>query len=114
MEKIVIAKGDDLTAFGRQPIKIEITAELAEYITQFLEDLHKIVIRIGTIYKEYVEPTFPIDLTITAEESQQLSEENQAYLVAFDKTGQRLTLEGAIEIDTTPDVMSPRSDYDNC
>lgn len=94
-----IYKGDDTGAFDQHFIKIDITNPHDYAIT-------KVVFQCGPIQKVYSNPTFPIYVDFTHNESQRLYQDSKCYLQVFDSKGRRQTCEGTLNFTAKAKVIS--------
>lgn len=91
----MIFRGDDTNAFGDSFITINLTTESEVTIT-------KAVFKSGKVLKEFENPTFPLQIDLTAEETTKLDPENRAFLAVYDENGLKRTCEGSLVFNTLP------------
>lgn len=94
----MLYRGDDTDAFNRKFLTLEL--ENAEGLK-----ISKAEFRCGAISKVFEDPIFPIDITLTKEETEQLSGDNRGYLALYDEFGRKFTLDSYILIETKRKVV---------
>lgn len=93
-----IYKGDDTRAFGGNFVEIKLVSEESAIIS-------KAVFQCGDIRKEFENPTFPLIVNLTSEESRQLSNYNNCYLAVYDEFGLKKTCKGTLGIWSNSEVV---------
>ncbi len=93
-----IYKSDDTGAFGNSFITINLDNP-NEYIVQ------RVVFVCGCITKTFENPTFPIVINLTSEETKKLKPSNVCYLVAYDSEGRQKTCKGTLTFPATQGVL---------
>lgn len=94
-----IYKGDDTGAFGNSFITINLDNP-NDY------EVSKVVFVCGCVYKEFENPTFPIVINLTSEETNKLKASNVCYLVAYDSEGRQKTCKGTLTFNAQNGVIS--------
>lgn len=95
----MIRKGDDTNAFGFSFLTVNLQG--AEEYT-----ISKAEIRIGVIIKTFENPSFPINITLSKEETSMLSEcGNKCYMAIYDTNNRKLTCEGSLTFRAAPKVV---------
>ena len=97
-----IYKGDDTGAFDQTFIRIDIQKPSDAIIT-------KVILQCGPIQKVYANPTFPIDVNFTHNESSRLYQASVCYLQVFDSKGRRQTCEGTLSFTAKQKVIADES-----
>lgn len=93
-------QNDNLQAFGGQPILIEIEdSEELEFTEAWA------VINNGVIIKKYEEPTFPLEVELTEEDTAKLKLHNVLNLIVFDEEHRPKTCDGTYEFDCNRGVI---------
>lgn len=90
---------DDTGAFGRSLLTVEL--ENADGL-----NITKAEFRCGKILKTFTQPTFPLKINLTCEETELLTHSNSdklvtinpGYLAIYDEEGLKWTLEGSVDI----------------
>lgn len=93
---MTIFQGDNTAAFGGNLLTINITSESGVVPT-----IKKAELKIGCIFKSFVNPVFPITVNLTEEETAKLQAINNAYLAVWDVQGRKKTCQGTIAIQTS-------------
>lgn len=96
---MTLFRGDDTDAFGSSFITINIETEVEVTIT-------KAVFQCGTIKKVFDDPTFPLSVELTAEETKGLPANNLCYLAVYDSNGKKRTCSGSLQFSTQSQVVS--------
>lgn len=95
----MVRKGDDTNAFNFGFLTIELDNPDEHTIT-------KAEIRIGVLTKTINEPSFPLDISLTREETAMLSEcGNQCYMAIYDDQNRKYTCEGTLSFKASPKVV---------
>lgn len=94
----MLYRGDDTDAFNRKFLTLEL--ENAEGLK-----VSKAIFKCGKICKEFENPTFPLDVSLTHDESEQLCCNNKGYLQLYDEQGRKLTLDNYVLITTKNKVV---------
>lgn len=89
---MVLVRGDDTDAFGNEFITIELDDEP--------QGITKAEFRSGVVIKTYDNPTFPLDISLTAQETALLKCQNECFLAIYDNMGRKWTCEGTLEFET--------------
>ena len=97
-----IYKGDDTGAFDQNFIKIDI-----ENSSQY--KISKVILQCGPVQKIYSNPTFPIYVNFTHDESLRLYQDSTCYLQVFDEKGRRTTCEGTLNFTAKAKVIADES-----
>lgn len=95
---MTIRRGDDTNAFGFGFLVINL-ANPEEYVVTKAE------VRIGPISKFFINPIFPIRISLNRLETEKLKETNMCYMAIYDKDGLKYTCEGSLEFPTKPKVV---------
>lgn len=82
---IEIFRGDTLNNF--------ITVEL---VNNANFDVYKLIFQCGCIRKEYIEPVFPLSISLTKQESEKLDYDSTAYIAVENRKGEKLTADGMV------------------
>jgi hypothetical protein len=107
-----INKGDNTGAFGNEFLRIYINNPSNMYIQKAVVHIN------GNLEKEYYEPTFPLRVNFTGQETEMLSQVNHCKLALWDEHGRRRTAEGkftffvkenCIKQPDTPDYYEPEA-----
>lgn len=94
-----IFKSDDTGAFGNSFITINLDNP-NEYIVS------RVIFVCGCIKKTFDNPTFPIVVNLTSEETSRLKTTNVCYLVAYDSEGRQKTCKGTFKFNAQNGVIS--------
>lgn len=95
----MVRKGDDTNAFDFGFLTIELDNP-EEYI------ITKAEIRIGVITKTIENPEFPLEISLSREETSMLSEcGNQCYMAIYDDQNRKYTCEGTLSFKASPKVV---------
>lgn len=94
----MIYRGDDTNAFGNKFLTVE------------LENTNNLIIskaefKCGTILKTFENPEFPLQISLSREETLQLSYTNDCYLALYDEEGRKRTCSGSITITSKREVV---------
>lgn len=96
---MTIRRGDDTDAFGFRFLTINL--EHSEGYT-----ISKAEVRIGVIKKTFLNPTFPLQVSLNRTETKQLNEyNNKCYLAVYDSEGKKYTCEGTLSFKASPEVV---------
>ena len=96
---MAIHKGDDTDAFG------------FSFLTVNLDNPHNYVIskaeiRIGTVKKIFLNPVFPLQVSLNKEETAILSEvNNECHMAIYDSQGKKWTCDGHVSFKACPKVV---------
>lgn len=93
-----IYQGDNTAAFGGNFMQINVSA--GEGVP--VPTITKAELKIGCFYKIIENPTFPLIVNLTEDETAQLKTENTAYLAVWDAQGRKKTCQGSLVINTNP------------
>lgn len=85
----MIYKGDNTAAFDSTFLTIHINNPDNLVIS-------KADFRCGKILKSFENPTFPLEVNLTEEDTRQLTIQNNCYLAVYDEQGRKRTCEGTI------------------
>lgn len=91
-------QGDNTAAFGGNFMQINISA--GEGVP--VPTITKAELKIGCFHKVIENPTFPLIVNLTEDETAQLKTENVAYLAVWDAQGRKKTCTGSMEVKTQP------------
>lgn len=94
----MLYRGDDTDAFNGKFITIEL--ENAENLI-----ISKAEFKCGTILKTFENPLFPLQVSLSAEETAQLNYTNNCYLALYDEEGRKRTCAGTITITSKREVV---------
>ena len=95
----MVRKGDDTNAFDFGFLTVELNNPEGYTIT-------KAEIRIGVLTKTIENPDFPLDISLTREETSMLSEcGNQCYMAIYDDQDRKYTCEGTLSFKASPKVV---------
>lgn len=83
--KATIYRGDDTAAFGGTLMRINVTNNTPYTIS-------KVVWTSGTIRKEFENPSNPIVVNLTSEETMKLSTDNICQVACYDQYGRKMTI----------------------
>lgn len=92
----MIYQGDNTAAFGGNFLTINISSE-----SGIVPTITKAELKIGCICKTFNNPTFPMTINLTEEETAKLSATNTAYLAVWDIEGRKKTCQGSISFNTS-------------
>lgn len=93
-----IYKGDNTGAFGNNFITINLDNPLGFTIS-------KAIFVCGCIQKIFENPTFPLVINLTSEETKTLKPSNICYLVVFDSDGRQKTCKGTLTFSAQNGVL---------
>lgn len=99
MNNEAIFKGDNTGAFGNDFITINLDNE-TEYT------ISKAIFVCGCIKKTYENPTFPLVINFTSEETSKMRGSNVCYLVAYDSEGRQKTCQGTLTFNAQNGVIT--------
>lgn len=94
----MLYKGDDTNAFNNKFLTIDV--EGIENVT-----ISKAEFKCGTILKTFENPTFPLEVNFTGEETKKLLGSNSCYLAIFDEFGRKRTLDGHLTFTCAEEVV---------
>lgn len=97
-----IHQGDNTQAFGNNFIRVHFVAKDKEGNIKPLPKITKAEFRIGPIIKTYPNPTSPLDINYTEEESKYFCANNKGYICVYDEYGHKYTPDGFIEFPADP------------
>ncbi len=83
---IQIFRGDTLNNF--------ITVEL---VNNSNFEIYKLIFQCGCIRKEYIEPVFPLKISLSRKESEKLDYNSTAHVAVENKLGEKFTAEGMVQ-----------------
>lgn len=93
-----IRKGDDTDAFGFSFLTINL-----ENASQYI--ITKAEVKIGTIKKTFMNPTFPLEVSLNSQETDKLAEQNACYMAIYDSNNRKYTCQGTLTFKTNPKVV---------
>lgn len=91
-----IFQGDNTAAFGGNFLIIRITTP-----SGIIPTISKSELKIGCIYKTFINPTFPLIVNLSENETEKLQASNTAYLAVWDNEGRKKTCVGKITFNAT-------------
>lgn len=96
---MTIRRGDDTDAFGFSFLTINLQDADKYTIT-------KAEVRIGVLKKTYNNPQFPLRVSLTKAETEQLNEyNNKCYMAVYDIENKKYTCEGTLSFKASPKVV---------
>lgn len=96
---MTIHKGDDTNAFGFNFLTINLE-NAQDYV------ISKAEVKIGVIRKIFDNPTFPLQISLNKEETDQLNEfSNKCFMAIYDTMGRKYTCEGTLSFKASPKVV---------
>jgi hypothetical protein len=95
---MTIYKGDDTSSFGGGFLTIDLQTNSQATIT-------KAVFVSGEIKKTFDNPTFPIKVDLTPEDTKKLKYNNIGYLIVYDKDGRPKMCDGYITFSAKDGVI---------
>lgn len=93
-----IFQGDDTGSFGGKLITINLYNPLNYQIS-------KAIFVCECITKTYLNPTFPIEINFSSEETKQMRAINQCFLVVYDQQGRQKTCPGTLTLKSQKGVL---------
>lgn len=96
---MTLFRGDDTDAFGNKFITITLATPISVTIT-------KAIFQCGIIEKEFINPTFPLEVELTAAETKTLGLQNKCYLAVWDEDDKKRTCEGFLTFSTKGQVVN--------
>lgn len=93
---MTIYQGDNSQAFGGNFVSISFTYHGPDGTELPLPPISKAEIRVGDIVKVYDNPTLPLKVNFTEEESSKLRQTNVMFLALYDETGKKKTANGKL------------------
>lgn len=93
-----IFKGDNTAAFGNDFLTINLDNP-AGY------EISKVIFVCGCIRKSITNPTFPLVINFTSEETSRMRGSNVCYLVAYDSEGRQKTCQGSLTFNAQNGVI---------
>ena len=94
----MLYRGDDTNAFGGKFITINL--DNAEGL-----NISKAEFRCAAILKTFENPTFPLEVNLSSEETSQLTGHNSCYLAIYDEHGRKHTCEGVLTFESKKEVV---------
>lgn len=94
---VVIRRKDDTDAFGQSFLTIE-----CELPSSWVVKKAEFICR--DITKEFYNPTFPLEVSLTAKETAMLEYENECFLILYDTQDRRVTCDGSYIFHAEPEV----------
>lgn len=95
---VTIYRGDNTEAFGSKFLLIDIENPNALVIS-------KAEFRCGDVLKEFLNPIFPIEVSLNEKETETLQRTNYGYLAVYDEKGRKKTLEGSVSFNAKGKVV---------
>lgn len=93
---MTIYQGDNTAAFGGNFLTINIRVPEGQEVPT----ITRAELKIGCICKNFNNPTFPMTINLTEEETVKLQAQNSAYLAVWDAEGRKKTCQGTISFPT--------------
>ena len=94
-----VRKGDDTDAFGFSFLTINL-----ENASQYV--ITKAEVKIGSIKKTFLNPTFPLQVSLNSSETDKLNEQNNmCYMAIYDSNNRKYTCEGTLSFKADPKVV---------
>jgi hypothetical protein len=109
-----IRKGDDTNSFGNSFLVISLDEELVNEETEEVTTvpitgttslISKAIFQCGAIRKSFINPSFPLEIELTAQETKLLQENNTGYLKVYDADGKGLTCDGYVQFTADNEVV---------
>ena len=94
----MLYRGDDTNAFNNKFITIEL--ENAEGLI-----ISKAEFKCGEILKTFENPVFPIEISLSSEETSRLFQNNSCYLAIYDELGRKHTCNGYLSFSSKREVV---------
>lgn len=94
---MTIYQGDNTAAFGGSFLTINVSTE-----SEVMPIITKAELKIGSICKTFENPTFPLKVNLTEEETLKLQAINTAYLAVWDNENRKKTCQEKITFKTEP------------
>lgn len=94
----MLYRGDDTNAFDRKFIRVNL--ENAEGL-----NISKAEFKCGSILKTFDNPTFPLEIELTSDETKKLNYSNACYLAIYDEQGRKVTCKGNFTFSTKAQVV---------
>ena len=96
----MIRKGDDTNAFDFGFLTVNLK-DAEEYT------ISKAEVRIGSLVKIFENPEFPIEISLTREETMMLNScgSNECYMAIYDTQDRKITLDGTFSFNVAPKVV---------
>lgn len=96
----MLCQGDNSQAFGDNFVEITFSYHAPDGEELPLPTISKAEVRVGCITKIYDNPSNPLKVNFTEEESNQLSTTNTMYLALYDSSGRKKTANGKLVFGT--------------
>lgn len=93
---MTIYQGDNTAAFNGNFLTINVSVDEGQEIPV----ITRAELKIGCICKSFENPTFPMTVNLTEEETAKLNATNSAYLAVWDSEGRKKTCTGTISFPT--------------
>ena len=90
-----IYQGDNTGAFGESFLTINLVTEIEP-----VPVISKAVLKIGGICKTFDNPSFPLVVNFSSEETAKMGSVNAAFLAVWDSEGRKRTCEGSLSFKT--------------
>ena len=94
----MLFRGDDTNAFGGRFLEINLENSTGLNIS-------KAEFRCGSIVKTFENPIFPLEISLTGEETSKLYQNNACYLAIYDEQGRKHTCSGHLTFTTKREVV---------
>ena len=92
-------RGDDFDAFNQEWVQIELDFPEGWIIS-------RADFKVGNLpVMRFMNPIFPLDVNLTAEQSSNLKDINTCYMAIYDEEGRKLTLEGSWTFQVEDEVV---------
>lgn len=98
----MLTQGDNTQAFGGNFVRINAVYKDSQGNILPLPPMTKAEIRCGCLVKIIENPTFPLDINFTEEETNKMGVNNKLFLAVWDENGKKKTPKGFLEFHTSP------------
>lgn len=98
----MLYQGDNTQSFGGNFVRITAVCKDSQGNPMPMPALTKAEIRCGCVIKTYENPTFPLDVNFTEEETEKMGVNNSMFLAVWDYFGRKKTANGSLKFNTTP------------
>lgn len=95
-------QGDNTQAFGGNFVRVTFSYHAPDGEELPLPPISKAEVRVGCMVKTYENPTNPLVVNFTEEESANLSSYNTMYLALYDQNGRKKTACGKLVFSANP------------
>lgn len=94
-KSIIVYRGDDTDSFGNTFIKVDL-----EPAQKAIYNVNKLEVSVANIVKTYLNPTFPLDVSLTAEETTNVEECKMypVYVTLYDDNDKIKTFKSDINV----------------